>query len=291
MRTKILFPLILLSLLAVFPGHSWLGDSLKSNIEKNGIDSGVKITFSEFESSFPLEFKASKIAFSPLEVPFPISAECQNPNGVMSLASAFLLKRNIDIKASCYSGQIKSSLSGSLFSNQNNFDFKVNSLNFGEHSLTKLFGVSGKLSASGEGSSDERGERIDELTGEVSLSEVNYPGGFSYRGLFTVPEIANFNASCEVKIEGSEHDLRNCKGDSSLGSFKGRANAAISKNGVLVSGTSNFEIELKAPGMKTIAPYLALASGKYSENPASRWKFSSEKLANGREWSKITPLN
>jgi len=114
-------------------------------------------------------------------------------------------------------------------------------------------------------------------------------GGFSYRGLFTVPEISDLNASCEVKIEGTEHQLKNCSGTSSLGNFKGRANAKISARGVLVSGASNFEIELSESGVKTIAPYLALAAGKYSENPSSRWKVSSEKLKNGREWTKISP--
>jgi len=149
MRTKILLPFIVILLLGMFPGHSWLGDNVRSTIEESGLDSGVRIDFTEYESSFPLEFKASKIEAFPIDTPFPISVSCENPSGVMSLGSALLLKRKIEVKANCYNGVVSTSISGPLLSNENSFKFDVNSVDFGAHTVPRLFGVVGKISASG----------------------------------------------------------------------------------------------------------------------------------------------
>ncbi len=283
--------------------YLYLGNSIEKNLRNNAAVAGVNLDIEDFQTSFPLKFSADSFSLS---VPIgrfmrdfssygglgslAVTGSCSTPNGGLELGAIVLLKKILTAEANCYQGKLVTKFSGPLLSNSSAFEYEAQSISISDYPLAKLYGVKGTLFSTGDGETSEDGSQLKSFKGQLSLKDASYPGGTPIFGPAKLPAIEKLNAECEVQWKDNEFRIDNCSGDSSLGSFKGSANGTVDMNGNILSGLSNFKFNFSDIGQKEIAPYLALAAGKYSENPSKNWGFTWEKPLNRNPFQEIKEL-
>ena len=283
--------------------YLYLGSSIEKNLRSNAAFAGVDLDIDNFETNFPLKFSANSFSFSaPIGRlinnyssykglgSMAVTGSCSTPNGGLELGALLLFQRILNAEANCYQGTLVTKFSGPLLENSSSFEYNAQSFSIADYPLAKLYGISGILSSTGQGETSKDGSKLDSFKGKLNLKEIGYPGGTPIFGPAKLPAIEDLNAECEVQWENNEFKVENCQGDSSLGSFNGSAKGTVDINGNILSGLSNFKFNFSDIGQKEIAPYLALAAGKYSENPSKKWSFIWEKPPNRKAFQEMKEL-